>query len=105
MPFQLSVSFHGRMFENIISIVKTNKSTASKKFTATKNHVLFEAFEVTCIFPLSHDIISFPKIMVTLVQDSKATVEAFHTDISAPMLHIYNEIFIYDFISLGYRGR
>ena len=62
VPFQLSVLFHEKMFKNIISIVK--KNTASKKFTATKNDVLFDAFEVTYVFPLSHDT----KIAVTLVQ-------------------------------------
>ena len=74
------------MFENIISIVKTN-NTAYKKFTTTKNDVLFDAFEVTCVFQLRHDT----KIVVALVESYR---EAFHTDTGVPMLYIYNKLFV-----------
>ena len=83
------------MFENGISIVKIKK--ASKNFTATKNNVLFDAFEVTCVFPLSHDIISFPEIEVALVQSYCGSLSYRY---GAPMLHIYHKIFIYEFILL-----
>ena len=67
MPSKLSVPFHGKMFGNKILIVKPNKH-GSKKFTATKNDVLFDVFEVTCVLPSSHDTIRFPEIAVAFFQ-------------------------------------
>ena len=73
----------------------------SKKFTATKNNGikcnLFGPFEVTCVFPLSHDIISYPEIEVALVQSYCGSLLYRY---GAPMLHIYHKIFIYEFILL-----
>ena len=44
--------------------------TACKKFTPTKNDVLFDAFEVTCVFQLSHDT----KIAVALVKSYRGSL-------------------------------
>ena len=62
-----------------------------KKINATKNDVLFDAFEVAFILTVSHDAItiSLPAKAVTLV---KATVEAFHADTSARMLYTFRKV-------------
>ena len=51
--------------------------TASKKFIATKHEVSFDVFEITFIFTLSHDTLSLPEIVLTLVNNCCGT---FHSD-------------------------
>ena len=87
VQFHLSVSFHGKMFDNTISIVKTDKPQLVKNSPQLRMMFCSTHLKLPAFF-------NYLKILKSREHYSKATVEALHTDTGASMLYIHNKIFI-----------